>query len=296
MSQVDRFGLSAALTMPFDADMRVDVAKAVKHAQSCLSNGCTSVTLFGTTGEGSSIGDEERAAVLNAFLEAGIKPAQIVVGVMANSYMDAAAQARAALDAGCRGILLAPPFYFKNVSDDGLFAWFSAVFATIGASARGIILYNIPSVTAVEISIELVTRLREAFPAVITGVKDSSGNWSFTEKLLLKHKDLAILIGDERSLAQGVRLGSQGSICGMANLYAGRLLPMANEGRDDPAMIQAIDELLKFPVIPAVKAMVAHHTGDASWRRARAPLQDLSDSDYKRLAGIFDRLFVAAAA
>ena len=296
MSQVDRFGLSAALTMPFDTDMQVDVAKAVRHAQSCLSNGCTSVTLFGTTGEGSSIGDEERKKVLNAFLDAGIRPAQIVVGVMANSYIDAAAQARAALDAGCRGILLAPPFYFKNVSDDGLFAWFSSVLTEIGASARGIILYNIPSVTAVEISIGLVTRLREAFPAVIAGVKDSSGNWSFTEKLLLRHKDLAILIGDERSLAEGVRLGSQGSICGMANLYAGRLLPMANEGRDDPAMIQAVNELVKFPVIPAVKAMVAHHTGDEGWRRARAPLQDLSDSDYKRLTGIFDRLFVAAAA
>ncbi len=296
MSRVDRFGLSAALTTPFDTEMRIDVPKAVKHAQHCLQSGCTSVTLFGTTGEGSSIGNDEREVVFNAFLSAGIEPAQIVVGVMANSYLDAAAQARVALDAGCRGVLLAPPSYFKNVSDDGLFVWFSSVFAEIGTSARSVILYNIPSVTAVEISVALVSRLREAFPNVVAGVKDSSGNWSYTETLLARHKDLAILIGDERDLAAGVRLGGQGAISGMANLYADRLLPMINEGREDPAMIEAVNELLKFPVTPAVKAMVAHHSGDDGWRRARAPLQALSDSDFKRLTGIFDRLFVAAAA
>ena len=210
--------------MPFDAAMRIDVAAAVKHAQHCLNSGCGSVTLFGTTGEGSSIGYEERDQVLKAFVDGGIKPVQIIVGVMANSYVDAALQSRAALDAGCRGVLLAPPSYFKNLNDDGLFDWFSSVFEGIGASARGIIIYNIPSVTAVEISVDLVSRLREAFPGIIAGVKDSSGNWTYTQALLAKHKDLAILIGDERTLAAGVRLGAQGSISGMANLYASHLL------------------------------------------------------------------------
>ncbi|MBB3238500.1 dihydrodipicolinate synthase family protein [Phyllobacterium endophyticum] len=292
----DRFGLSAALTTRFNAEMRIDVPKAVEHARHCLDSGCNSVTLFGTTGEGSSIGDEERGIVIQAFLDAGIEPKQIVVGVMANSYIDAAVQSRHALEAGCRGVLLAPPSYFKNVSDDGLFVWFSSVFEQTGPQARDIFLYNIPSVTAVEISVDLVTRLRETFPHVVAGVKDSSGNWPFTEKLLERHKDLAILIGDERSLAAGVRLGGQGAISGMANLYADRLLPMVNEGRDDPAMIEAVNELLKFPVTPAVKALVAYQAGDDGWRRARAPLQALSDADCRRLAGIFDRLFVAAAA
>ncbi|WP_281406824.1 dihydrodipicolinate synthase family protein [Phyllobacterium endophyticum] len=292
----DRFGLSAALTTPFNAEMRIDMPKAVEHARHCLDSGCNSVTLFGTTGEGSSIGDEERGIVIQAFLDAGIEPKQIVVGVMANSYIDAAVQSRHALEAGCRGVLLAPPSYFKNVSDDGLFVWFSSVFEQTGPQARDIFLYNIPSVTAVEISVDLVTRLRETFPHVVAGVKDSSGNWPFTEKLLERHKDLAILIGDERSLAAGVRLGGQGAISGMANLYADRLLPMINEGRDDPAMIEAVNELLKFPVTPAVKALVAYQADDDGWRRARAPLQALSDADCRRLAGIFDRLFVAAAA
>ncbi|MBP0644605.1 dihydrodipicolinate synthase family protein, partial [Mycobacterium tuberculosis] len=90
---------------------------------------------FGTTGEGSSIGIHERQAVIKGFIAAGIAPSQIVVGVMANSHVDAAEQARFALDAGCRGILLAPPSYFKNVSDDGLFDWHAAAFKAIGADA-----------------------------------------------------------------------------------------------------------------------------------------------------------------
>lgn len=296
MSRAERFGLSAALTMPFDADMQIDVPKALAHAQDCLGRGCRSVTLFGTTGEGSSIGYDERGNVIRAFIEGGLEPSQIIVGVMANSYVDAAAQSRLALDAGCRGVLLAPPSYFKNVSDDGLFDWFSAVFEEIGAGLRGIIVYNIPSVTAVEISVALVSRLREAFPGAIAGVKDSSGNWTYTQALLAKHKDLAILIGDERTLAAAVRLGAQGSISGMANLYPDRLLPLIEEGRDDPAVIEAVEEILKFPVVPAVKAILAHHNLDDAWRRTRAPLQGLSDTDAKRVTGIFDRLFIAAAA
>ncbi|MHC1550939.1 dihydrodipicolinate synthase family protein [Phyllobacterium sp. K27] len=296
MAKHERFGLSAALATPFDADMNIDTQAAIDHAKSCLVNGCSSVTLFGTTGEGSSISNDERTTVLGAFLKAGIPPEQIVVGVMANSYIDAALQSREALDAGCRNVLLAPPSYFKNISDDGLFDWFSAVFAEIGSSARGVILYNIPSVTAVEISVDLVSRLREAFPAVIAGVKDSSGNWPFTESLLAKHNDLAILIGDERGLAAGVRLGGQGAISGLANIYAHRLLPMVFEGRDDADVVEAVNQIVAFPVIPAVKALVAHQSGDESWRRARAPLRSLSDSDYGRLILTLDRLFKSAAA
>lgn len=296
MSRVERFGLSAALVMPFDAVMAIDVDAAIDHAKSCLQRGCSSVTLFGTTGEGSSIGAQEREMLIKAFIAAGIAPAQMVVGVMANSHLDAAEQAQFALNAGCLGILLAPPSYFKNVSDTGVFNWYSATIKAIGTDARGIILYHLPSITAVEISVDLISRLREAFPKAIAGVKDSSGNWNYTEKLLNKHNDLAILIGDERSLAAGVRLGGQGAISGLANLYPGHLLRMINEGRDDNNVVEAVNELVKYPVIPAVKAMVGHHRGEDGWQRARGPLEALPDVDRKRLVAIFDRLFVAAAA
>lgn len=296
MSSDHRFGLSAALTTPFDAGQAIDIPRALAHARWCLANGCDSVTLFGTTGEGASIGARERSAVLAAFIAAGIPAQHILAGVMANSVEDAAAQAREVLEAGCRGVLLAPPSYYKNVGDDGLFAWFGAVFSALGPAARDVFLYNIPSVTAVELSVDLVGRLRAAFPAAVAGVKDSSGHWAYTERLLAAHRDLAILIGDERDLAAGVRLGGQGAISGMANVCPQRLLPLIREGRDDPALTGFVDELVKTAVTPAVKAMVAHRTGDMVWRRARAPLAPVSDGDMDHLTGLLDRMDRMAAA
>jgi len=291
-----RFGLSAALTTPFDADGQIDVARALSHARARLDSGCSSVTLFGTTGEGSSIGDSERAALLDAFIAGGFPASNIVVGVMENSIADAVLQSGDALRRSCKAILLAPPSYFKNLSDDGLFNWFSAVLNGLGDDARGIILYNIPSVTAVELSVDLISRLRDTFGDIIIGVKDSSGTWAYTEKLLAAHKDIAILIGDERDLAAGVRLGGQGAISGMANLFPDRLLRMINEGQDDAELVGAVRQLLNYPVTPAVKAMVSRHTGDSEWRRVRAPLISLNDADFDAIGSVFDRLHMAKAA
>ena len=296
MSSTDRFGLSAALTTPFDSGQRIDTVRAVSHARWCLREGCSSVTLFGTTGEGASIGTWERDEVLEAFLGAGIPAQRIVAGVMANSVQDAAAQARRALDAGCKGVLLAPPSYFKNLDDAGVFAWFAEVIGALGPCARDIILYNIPQVTAVALSVEVIGRLKAAFPGVATGVKDSAGNWEFTKSLLAAHRDLAILIGDERSLAAGVRLGGQGAISGMANLCPARMLAMVEEGRDDPALCAFVDELVTYPVLSAIKAVLAQRTGDKTWRAARAPLPTLSDTDMGRLVGLFDEMTLARAA
>ena len=291
-----RFGLSAALTTPFGSHGQIDVARAVAHARWCLDNGCSSVTLFGTTGEGSSIGLIERRELLAAFLANDIAPAQIVVGVMANSLQDAADQARQAIDAGCRGILLAPPSYYKNVTDDGLFAWFSGVLTRLGASARDFFFYNIPAITAVELSVSLIGRLRAAFPYAVAGVKDSSGDWNYSQSLLEAHRDLAILIGDERCLAAGVRLGGEGAISGMANVCPLRMLPIVYEGRSDPMLDDLVDALLTYPVTPAVKALVAHRTHDSGWLATRAPLVRISDGDARHLAGLLDRMQRTAAA
>jgi 4-hydroxy-tetrahydrodipicolinate synthase len=291
-----KFGLSAALTSPFSTDGTIDIEHMIAHARRCLAQGCNSVTLFGTTGEGCSIGSREREAVLGAFLKAGISPSNIVVGVLVDSIDDAADQAAQALSAGVRNILLAPPSYFKNVSDDGLFAWFSAVFAKIGAGARDILVYNIPSVTMVALSVELVGHLRAAFPGIVTGVKDSSGTWSYTEQLLKEHGDLIILIGDERDLARGVRLGGQGAISGVANFLTQDVRAMAVDGRDDKRIEDLVVELLKFPVTPAVKVLLSHTTGENVWLDVRAPLIALSAEDRARIEGAFDRLLHQKAA
>ncbi|MGV1753353.1 dihydrodipicolinate synthase family protein [Agrobacterium sp. CG674] len=291
-----KFGLSAALTTPFAPDGSIDTAGLVAQAKRSLAAGCNSVTLFGTTGEGSSIGARERTDVLAAVLSAGIDPGNIVAGVLVDSAQDAADQAREALDIGVRNILLAPPSYFKNVSDDGLFEWFSAVFRQLGSSARDILVYNIPSVTMVALSVELIGRLRHAFPGIVTGVKDSSGDWPYTQRLLAEHRDLIILIGDERHLAQGVRLGGQGAISGVANFLPKEVRAMAVDGVDDKRIEDLVAELLKYPVIPAVKVLVSHVTGEPIWHSIRPPLVSISAENRTKLAAAFEQLFNSKAA
>src|SRR4029079_7305474 len=199
----NRFGLSVALSTPFTEDRAIDLPRLVAHARQSLADGCTGVTAFGTTGEGASIGLNERQRALGALFGAGIAPrTQLVVGIAASSVEDAVTQGRAGLMLGCPSFLLAPPFYFKNPGDEGLFDWIAAVLTGLGPKASNVILYHIPQVTSVGLSIALIEDLKRTFPGQVAGVKDSSGDWNYAEALLRHHGELHVLIGDERLLAR----------------------------------------------------------------------------------------------
>jgi 4-hydroxy-tetrahydrodipicolinate synthase len=288
------FGLSAALVTPFREDGSVDTDRLVAHAGRVLEEGCDSFTLFGTTGEGYGLSMRERETILAAVTDAGVDlPSRVYAGVAAAPVDEAVAQARLALDAGARGLLFAPPFYLKGVEDDGLYAWFSRAIERIGPSARGIILYHIPGQTSVPISVDLVSRLRKAFPGTVAGVKDSSGRWEDAQAFLRAHGDLAILIGDERMLARAVRAGAQGSICGLANMAPGLLRPVIHEGRDSDKVVRLVDMIGSLPVLPAVKALTAHVRKDAGFARMRPPVTDLDPALARRAAAEFDAVLAA---
>ncbi|MBX9909598.1 MAG: dihydrodipicolinate synthase family protein [Beijerinckiaceae bacterium] len=293
----NRFGLSCAITTPMREGGAIDLPRLVHHARHVLAQGCDSVTLFGTTGEGAALGLPARTAMMGALIGAGLDPSrQVYAGIAAASLHEAIDQARIALDAGAKGLLVAPPFYFKGVSDEGLHAWFSQFIEKLGASARNIILYHIPSVTAVNISVGLVQRLKTAFPGLIAGVKDSSGDYASTEALLKAHGELAILVGDERLLGRAVRAGAQGTICGVANLVPHLLRPIVYEGTDDPTVNALVDEICSHPVLPAVKALVGHLHGDPGYRAMRPPLEALDETRARRLFTAFDAITRAKAA
>lgn len=296
-SPTSRFGLSVALTTPFRADGAIDLPRLTAHARWCLDHGCDGITLFGTTGEGASIGLGERRRALYALARADIDlPARVLAGVTASAGADAQDQARAALDLGVHGLLLAPPYYFKDPGEDGLFAWFADVIDGLGTAGRNIVLYNIPQVTAVRLSVELIERLKTAFPDVVTGVKDSSGDWPYSESLLRAHGELAILIGDERSLARGMRHGAKGTICGVANVWPQAIAALIETGEDDPRVMRLIEKVLSFPVTPAIKALMAHHTRDPRWLAVRPPLTALDPGAAAELGRTLDQLQSAEVA
>ncbi|MCZ8374095.1 MAG: dihydrodipicolinate synthase family protein [Beijerinckiaceae bacterium] len=292
-----RIGLNCALSTPFRPDGQVCLTRLVSHAQWVLANGCDGFTLFGTTGEGASLAHAERNRMLGAVGAAGIDLQQkVMVGVSAATVEDAVEQARTGYAMECRALLLAPPFYFGNASDEGLFRFFASVFDQLGGQLRDVILYHIPGMTRNGISVELTQRLAKAYPGVVIGVKDSNGDWTATERRLTELPGLQILVGDERQLARSVRSGGAGSICGLANIAPDLLRPLANEGKDDPRINAMVDAILKHSFMSAIKAMIAERTGDAGWRVMRAPLDPMTEAAARELAGTLAALRSGASA
>ncbi len=269
---------------PLDAALDVNVAKLAAHAGALLKQGAESVTVFGTTGEGSSFSLPERQRAVQGLLAAGIPAGKIVEGVLDCSIDGAAAAVGGALKRGARAVLLAPPFYFRDTADTALFGWFSEVFKRAGAPLRDVLLYHIPGMTGVPLSFDLIARLRHAFPAAILGVKDSSGDRDHTFRLLKAHGDLSILVGDERYLGAACAAGAAGSICGIGNIDVARLRRVVREKKDDPVIASLVEAIVKLPVIPAVKMAVALRQGDKDWALPRPPLAPLSESQERTVA------------
>ncbi len=281
------FGISAALTTPFTTDGSIDHTRLNTHIKGLLNEGCSSVTLFGTTGEGASVASEDRLATVRAAVDAGIDPAKLVLTLHGAAACAVTSQARQAIDMGVRYFLLPPPCYFSQPSDAGLFNWFAAILSHLGGTGAQIILYHIPQVIGVGLPIDLVTRLKVAFPELVFGVKDSSGSFENSKKLL-QLPDLDILIGDERLLAPSARLGASGAISGIANLFPARLARALETGNDDLDINNLVDTALTLPITPAIKALVAHKYDDRAWLQTLAPLTPISDPDCATLAKAYD--------
>jgi 4-hydroxy-tetrahydrodipicolinate synthase len=292
-----RFGLSCAIATPFQDDLRVDHARLGDHAKWCLSSGCSSVTLFGSTGEGASISLREREEILSHFAETGIDLSQQVVGgITSSSIGDAVEQTKMFLDRGVHAFLVAPPFYFKSVPDAGLFQWYSTICKEISGSGAHVILYHIPPATQIPLSIELIDKLKQAWPSVVCGVKDSGGDWSYSHALLRAHGDLIILIGDERLLAAGMRAGASGSISGLANFCPGILESIVEQGDENLRIETLVSEILKHPVVPAIKALIAHCQKDNSWMTVRPPLVRCPNEAVVALVSVYDAVLPGGAA
>ncbi|WP_040638446.1 dihydrodipicolinate synthase family protein [Microvirga lotononidis] len=281
------FGISPALVTPF-LDGQVDVHRLVKHAKDCLARGCRTATLFGTTGEGPSIGARERDRIANEVAGLGIPTNKLVEGVLACSPEEAAYSTSQALQRGAHAVLLAPPFYFRPAPDDAVFAWFAAVFEAVGSSVRDILLYHIPGVTGVPLSQTVIARLKERFPGAIRGVKDSAGDPEATFALIEAFPDLQILVGDESYLGRACAAGAAGSICGVANIVPEAVIALAESGRDDPRIVDLVQEIGRYPIVPMVKALTAYVRQDPVWAMARPPLPTLDDASTARAVSLLE--------
>jgi len=284
-------GLWCATLTPTSAAGAIDDARFAAHVQWLFSQGVAGVAPFGTTGEGQSFSVDERRAGLDALLS-NIPAHRVLPGTGCASLSETIALTKHATSAGCVASLVLPPFFWKEPSDDGLFAWYARLIEGVNDSRLRVFLYHLPQVSYVPLSVDLVARLASAFPGTIAAIKDSQGKWENTAALLERAPQLTIVIGHEPDLPRLIAAGGAGTICGVANTYPH--LVKALLSRDASAETRAriakfIEITFMQPFLPAFKSMVADRTGDGSWRNVRAPLLPLTEGQQKTLREALDR-------
>jgi len=272
------FGLSVALSTPFSQGGAIDSKLAVLHSKRVLQNGANSITLFGTTGEGTSLSQTEKLKILRTLIKEDILASQIIVAVMTSSLQDVVSQCIEYHELGVRRVLLAPPFFFKDLSFEGLLKWYSAVFLALRPLEIQFILYNIPQLTMVPIEPKLISALQDKFGSeMVFGVKDSTGNLSGTLEFL-KNKDLMVAVGDERTLADAMCHGASGAICGMSNIFPNELAEIINTKTHNPMINKMTNLIVKAPVTAGVKALLAIKLNENKWLNVRSPLNPSSEA------------------
>jgi 4-hydroxy-tetrahydrodipicolinate synthase len=284
-------GVIAPILTPFNDDLSIANDLYLAHARWLIDQGCAGIAPFGTTGEALSVGIDERIAATQVLVDGGIDPARMIPGTGLSNVADTVRLSRACLDMGCAGVLTLPPFYYKDVGEDGIYAYFAQLITAIGSDAR-IYLYHIPPIAIVGVPPSLAARLHAAFPEQIVGIKDSSGDWENT-RALLEIDGLTVYPGSELPLLEALALGAPGCISATANLNARDIAGVVElYDRGDIAAAEALHETVKqyrlkmqkYGPIPAQKRLLAISTGDARWANVRPPLTPLPEDTGHELA------------
>ena len=277
-------GVWCATLTPLGVDGRPDHARLAAHVGRIFAAGVDGIALFGTTGEGQSFSVAERRAGLEALLEAGIEPSRILAGTGCAALPETIELTRHAVMCGCAGALVLPPFFFKDVSPEGVYASYARIADEVADARLRLYLYHIPQVSGVAIPDETIARLARAYPTLIAGVKDSECNLAHSLRLLEAFPQLSIFVGFEPHLPAALAAGGAGTICGIANLYPRlirRLFDHAGDAshRPDLAIVERFIAVLDaYPLFPAFKALQADLTGDAAWNALRPPLMPLESA------------------
>jgi 4-hydroxy-tetrahydrodipicolinate synthase len=278
-------GVWAASLTPLRDDLSVDLEGMLNHHRWLLASGCDGVAVLGTTGEANSFSVPERRQVIDAVAESDIPLTSVIVGTGCCALPDTVELTRAVLDTGCRHVLMLPPFYYKGLDDDALYASFDAVIQAVGDENMKIVIYDFPAMTGLEMSTDLLVRLNRAYPQTVIGVKDSSGNWPAMQAVAAAIPGFCTFAGTETYLLDALRVGGAGCISATANVtsqlcarvYAAFMA--GDDGAADAAQAEASAvraALQEYPLIPGLKEIMAAHTGDSAWRNMRTPVMPLA--------------------
>ena len=295
-------GVNAAVLTAMRPDLSVDLDRMAGHSRWLLAHGCDGLGVLGTTGEANSIGLSERIAVMEGLVERGIPARRMMPGTGVPAITDTVILTNKAVELGCPGVLVLPPFFYKNPSEDGLFAYYSEVIQRTGGKAK-IYFYHFPAQSAVPITVALIARLMKAYPGTVKGLKDSSGDYENT-KSYVDHfaKDgFEVFCGDDSHLHKLLNAGGAGCITAAANVGSAISAQVyADWNGDAGAAAQETLTAIRKAVtsaalIPGLKALVARNTGDEAWQNMRPPHMRLSGEAAQKLYAAFDSCGVTLA-
>lgn len=283
-----RKGVYAATITPMATDGTPDIVKLVAYSQRLIAEGLDGVAPAGTTGEGNSLPMKSRLAMPEAFAKAGLESDQVIFGTGSCSADDAVALTRAGLNVGYNNVLVLPPFYLKNVPEDGLFAYYSRIIDQIGSDDLRIYLYHFPVMSATPISAPLIKRLKAAYGPIIAGLKDSSGDYEGSLAFVAAADDFDVFPSNEGVLLDGISKGCAGVISATTNASAAlvrrTLFATGEEAQDLQKLLLEVRQVIsKYPLSAALKQIEAWRSGDEEWLTLFPPLVPLTSTQVKDL-------------
>ncbi|MBK5203976.1 MAG: dihydrodipicolinate synthase family protein [Polaromonas sp.] len=290
-------GVLSPVVTPFSEDLSVNENKFVDHCKWLVGNG-VGLAIFGTNSEANSLSVSERLYLTDKLLEAGIDASRLMPGTGCCSIPDTVKLTQHATKHGAAGVLMLPPFYYKDISEDGLFAYFSEIVERVGSSALRIYLYHIPQVTQVAITESLIERLLKRYPESFAGIKDSSGDWAGTQKFIhaFAANGFDVFPGSEIFMLDALRIGGVGCISATANVNPKGIVELYEnwQSYQADALNETMTSIRKtcqmFAVLPAMKDIIATYRKDPTWAKVRPPLMGLDEKSSASLKAKLDLL------
>jgi len=281
-------GIYAAAVTPLKHDSTLDLETVPVFLQFLASRGCHGALFFGTTGEGPSFSPKEREILMRSVrvYRQQIPGFRLLAGTGTPSLSETIDLTKLAFDIGYDGVVVLPPYYFRKATDEGLFKWFSELIAKSVPANKYLLGYHIPSLSGVGFSLDLIARLKDAFPKQFAGIKDSSHDETYSAALGQRFgKDLLVLNGTDSHFHHALKNHAQGAITALANLISADLREiwdLYQEGKD-PSEIQVrvtekrhiLEKYMPFP--PTLKALL-HRMHNLPLWMVRPPLEEMDEA------------------
>ena len=262
------YGVFAAVLTPLNDDFSIQMEALPDLLRFLAQRGCHGALLFGTTGEGPSFSSEERCQVFQMVpdLRKDLPDFMLLGGTGTPSLDDTIRLTRAAFEFGLDGVVVLPPYYFRGATEEGLFTWYEQVIRKSVPGDGLLFGYHIPAITGVSLSIDLLARLKDAFPKQFGGLKDSSGELEFSHQLDQRFGEaLIVLTGNDGLFGQALEKHASGCITAMANLYSPLLREVWDHFHSGKLYDQAQEKLI------AIRNILSAYAPNASILKAVLP-------------------------